>query len=147
MTSPIGNSPRKTSKRHRGLTLIEVLISVILLAGGAVLVMQSFATGWEAIVRADERASAYLFALSKLADLELAQGQGRNLAERTDGSFRVGAKPYTWHLNLQADEEKARAPQLVTLSIYWPRGRDKDEAQFSMVLPPVLGDKKKEGAS
>jgi len=54
------NSPLTTPER--GLTLIEVLISVVLLAGGVVLVMQSFATASEAMARADDRSAAYLFA-------------------------------------------------------------------------------------
>ena len=147
MTSLTGSNPRKPSNPNSGLTLIEVLISVILLAGGAVLVMQSFATGWEAIVRADERSRAYLFALSKLADLELANQQGHDLADRTDGSFRAGSKPFAWHLDVPSDEKRLGAPQPVTLSVRWPRGQTSDEAQFSMLLPPVVGDKKKEGAS
>lgn len=131
---------------RRGLTLIEVLISVILLAGGAVLVMQSFATGWEAIVRADERANAYLFALSKLADLELANQQGRDLAERTEGSFRAGAKPFSWHLDVRAGEKSANSAQLVTLSVSWPRGKTQDGAEFSMLLPAAQAGKER-GAS
>ena len=147
MTLLTGSNPRKSNYARRGLTLIEVLISVILLAGGTVLVMQSFATGWEAIVRADERASAYLFALSKLADLELANQQGHDLADHAEGSFRSGAKPFSWHVTVHVDEKKAHPPQRVTLSVVWPRGQTEDAAEFSMLLPPVPQAAKKEGAS
>ena len=126
-----------------GLTLIEVLISVILLASGTVLVMQSFATGWEVVVRADDRSAAYLFAMSKLADVELANQLGHSLTDRVDGNFRAGAKPFTWHLDVTTDEKDAEAPRLVTLSVNWPRGRAKDEAQFSLLLPGPVQEKKK----
>ncbi len=126
------------------MTLIEVLISVILLASGTVLVMQSFATGWEVVVRADDRSTAYLFAMSKLADVELADQLGHDLTSRVDGSFRAGAKPFTWHLDVATNEKDAEAPRRVTLSVYWPRGRTQDEAQFSLLLPGQLQEKKKD---
>ena len=129
-------------QRPCGLTLIEVLISVILLAGGTVLVMQSFATGWEAIVRADERTTAYLFALSKLADLELANQQGRELSDRINGSFRAEAKPFTWRLDAVPDGSSIQPPTQVTLSVSWPRGKSTDEAQFSVLLPPLRVEEK-----
>ena len=118
-----------------GLTLIEVLISVILLAGGAVLVMQSFATGWEAMARADDRSAAVLFAMSKLADLELASQQGHEVTQRPSGTFRVGVRPFAWSVDVQPIERGEEEQRLLTLSVTWPRGRSTDEAQFTMLLP------------
>ncbi len=125
-----------------GLTLIEVLISVILLAGGAVLVMQSFATGWEAMVRADDRSTAVLFAMSKLADLELASQQSRDVMERPSGTFRVGVRPFAWSVDVQSIERGEEEQHLLTLSVTWPRGRSTDEAQFTMLLPAQQKEKK-----
>jgi len=126
------------------LTLIEVLISVVLLAGGVVLVMQSFATASEAMARADDRSAAYLFAMSKLADLELAHQEGRDLTARSSGSFRVGRRPFSWRVELAPSAERVGG-KLVTLSVTWPRGRSTDEAEYTMLLtpppPPMKADK------
>ncbi|MBI4340947.1 MAG: hypothetical protein HY598_01550 [Candidatus Omnitrophica bacterium] len=120
------------------------MVSVVILAGGAVLVMQAFATSWEAITRADERSTAVMFAMSKLADLELAHREGRDVAERPRGSFRVGAHPYAWQVELKPSPDGSDGTQIVTLSVTWPRGRFVDESQFTMLLTPVPEAKKNE---
>lgn len=138
-TSPTGARTRQTNSTGapRGLTLVEVLISVALLAGGAVLVIQAFAHTWEAAGMEDERSTAYLFALSKLSDLELAHQQGHDLRDRLSGNFRSGKETFKWETSIEPAfpppaASKEVPPDRLTLLVQWPR----DHWQFETLLSP-----------
>jgi prepilin-type N-terminal cleavage/methylation domain-containing protein len=57
-----------------GLTLVEVLISIAILALGAGLVMQALARGAHTLVVARNRSTAYAFSAAKMTDLESLNG-------------------------------------------------------------------------
>ena len=142
MTSPTGRAkpPSSARRRRTGLTLIEVLISVVILSTGAVLVMHVFAKSWETVRVAEHRAAADVFALSKMADLELANHQGLDLMKRPSGAFRVDGHPFTWQVSVEPpDPEHPEGSSLVTLTVTWPRGGDTDRLQCQTLLrPPVV---------
>lgn len=140
MTSPIGARPKRktpSSSAACGMTLVEVLISVALLAGGAVLIIQAFAHTWEAAGVEDSRSAAYLFALSKLSDLELAHQQNHDLRDKVSGNFRSGKEIFKWETHIEPaftppPESKEIAPDRVTLLVQWPR----DQWRFETLLSP-----------
>ena len=141
MTSPIGAKlKRKTPSRLAkclGMTLVEVLISVALLAGGAVLIIQAFAHAWEAAGVEDDRLKAYLFAVSKLSDLELAHHENHDLRDKISGSFRSGKDTFKWETHIEPAFEppadsKEIPPDRLSFSVQWPR----DEWRFETLLSP-----------
>ena len=142
MTSPTGRAKAASSacRRRTGLTLIEVLISVVILSTGAVLVMHAFAKAWETVRVAEHRAAADVFALSKMADLELANQQGLDLMKHPSGAFRADGHPFSWHVSVEGpDAEHPDRSSLVTLTVTWPRGGDTDQLQCHTLLrPPVV---------
>ena len=114
---------------RRGLTLIEVLVSVAILAAGAVLILQALATGAYTLNVARNRTQAYTFARSKMADLEMALRQGEEL--KTRGRFRMGREQYRWTLHSSATEDPEF--ELITLTVAWRQGQHDHESQFSTV--------------
>ena len=123
MTSPIG----------KGLTLIEVLVSIVILSTGVALVLPAFAR----IVHAQELAArstqAYLFAVSKIAEVELSALQGIVPTEVEEGSFRVGQQPYVWELSAVPVAEDPQV-HLVTLDVAWRFGQDHSTRNFSTLV-------------
>jgi len=118
--------------RDRGLTLIEVLVSVVLLAGGGVLVMQALAQVSHALTISQQQSQAYLFALSKMADLELAVREDGEL-DRVEGRFDVGRDQAAWDVSSRyvADDPQLLA---VTLRVVWPIGRPTSERHLETLL-------------
>lgn len=125
MTSATGSS--------RGLTLIEVLVSVVILAVGAVAIAQALAKASEAQAIADDYAAANLLALSKMADVELAFRKGEPVEDGQTGSVRLGLRSFDWQV--------AAAPLMddpntstVTLVVNWRRGRTPYERRVDTLL-------------
>jgi len=111
------------------LTLIEVLITIMILSGGAVLVIQALGRGAQALARAKTQMVVYQFARAKMADVELGLRQGEELAPR--GRFQSNGEEYRWSVAAQPLEE----PELerVTLTVDWSLGRYSYDAKFSTV--------------
>ena len=110
---------------------MEVLISIAILAGGAAIIMQALARGAHALALAQRRTTAYQFAASKLADLELAEAEGK--AIRSAGQFGTGPERFEWHL--KAAPLDAPTLQMVTLTVEWRQGGQRYESRFSTVQP------------
>ncbi len=129
--------------RARGFTLIEVLAAVAILSVGAVFILEALARASQAQVLAEEHRSAYTFALSKLASLELDYEQGQLHGEHEQGRFRVGAQEFMWDLSTSAAENDP-ALQAVDLSVSWQRGtRDYTHDYRSIFRIPEPEDESK----
>ena len=113
------------------MTLVEVLVSIAILAAGATIIMQSLARGAHALALSQRRVTAYGFAASKLADLELAAAQGETV--RTAGAFGVGKDRFEWRLEPAPLEVPSL--QTVTLTVEWRQGGQRYESRFSTVQP------------
>ena len=102
---------------NNGFTLIEILISVALLAFGVALILQGLARGAYALALATNRLRAYEFAGAKLADVELSGDSGK-----THGRFHMGSEEFEWTVDAAPlpDEETL---ELVTLTVGWQQGR------------------------
>ncbi|MBI4355994.1 MAG: prepilin-type N-terminal cleavage/methylation domain-containing protein [Candidatus Omnitrophica bacterium] len=118
----------------RGLTLVEVLLSVVLLATAAVFVLQGLAGISRAMTIAESRNTAYAFSLSKMAELEIAARRGRLPMEQPEhGSFREGRQPYAWTVTAAAVPEH---PELASLemAVHWRQGRDDRALRIETVV-------------
>lgn len=129
--SAIGN---RRSSFAKGLTLIEILISISILAFALVLILQSLGRGAYALALAGNRLRAYEFAAAKLGDLELAWRAGE--APKAKGSFRLGGTAFDWAVLSQPVDHPELA--LSTLTIRWDQGRHAQESQVEAVhrVPP-----------
>ena len=114
----------------RAFTLIEILVSVAILASAIVLIMQAFARGAYALSLSRNRLRAYTFAAAKMADLELGVRQG--IPPKPDGQFRIGQDRFHWQVSAAPiPDEPALA--LVTLTVGWTQGRREYTSQTSLV--------------
>ena len=132
-----------------GLTLIELLAAVAILATGAVFVMGAMARAAEAQALSDEYRQAYLFALTKMATAEMDFSTGAEMNDEQDGSFLVGSQPFAWRLSAQPEtpagaakdepaSQPAASPQegatIVTLTVTWRRGEQEYAQAYRTTL-------------
>ncbi len=117
----------------QGLTLVEVLVSVVLIAVGTVVVMQALAKVAQAQAIAEDRAQAYLIASTKMAEAELATMDGTPLSEHDGGHLRVNQQPFDWTLNATTSAEDAQV-QAITLAVSWSRGQKTYRQEVSALV-------------
>ena len=122
--------------RRIGLTLIEVLVSIAILASASVLVMQAFVRGAYVLALARNRLGAYTFASAKMADLEL--GFARGVAPKPSGQFQIGRDQFQWRVEAAPASQDPEL-ELVTLTVDWHQGSRAYASRVSMLrrLPEV----------
>ena len=132
------------------MTLVEVLVAVGILSLAAVAVLIALAAVSHALAVAENRAGAYSFSLSKMAELQMAAGvaasQGQPLQWKAHGAFRVGAQPFDWSV---ATEPAPIDPalELLTLTLAWAQGDQGHESRFkTLIRIPEEGQKKQGGS-
>jgi type II secretory pathway pseudopilin PulG len=116
-----------------GLTLIEVLMSVVLLSTGAVFIMQALARISYAQAVAEDRRTVYLFAISKMAEVALAVEQGTLSEDGERGSFRIGPRAFSWNATAEPLDDDPQGASVV-LTTAWQRG----SADFSHHVTTIV---------
>ena len=116
-----------------GLTLIEVLISVVILAVGAVLLAQALAKISYAQALAGDRAAVYFLAASTMAEVEVAVQEGSMPEKGQRGSMRLGQQAFVWEATSQALEEDPKAASVI-LTVSWRRGASTFERRLETVV-------------
>jgi hypothetical protein len=116
---------------------VEILVSVAILAGGTALILHALVRAAVACQAATHRTSAYTFAVSKMADLELSFRQGRE-PDRA-GEFRAGTQDFAWQvaqapLPGQEVEEGVPALHEVTLAVGWRQGAVAHATRVSTIV-------------
>ena len=111
--------------RRRGFTLLEILVSVTILAVALVALMRAFSTGLMGIGLAEARATAVAHARAKLEEVGtvIALEAGDLEGEWEDG--------YRWHVAIEryqlelgeADAGAALAPYTVEVTVSWDEAR------------------------
>ena len=82
----------------RGLTLIEILLSIVILSSAVTIIMQAMARSVSALHLAQHTITAYAFANAKLADVELELAQQKDPSG--SGSFREGRDLFRWSVDV-----------------------------------------------
>ena len=137
MTSATGSNPRGLLfASRRGLTLIEILISVAILASAVVFIMQALARGAYALSLGSNQMRAYTFASAKMADLEVALSQEAAIDE--EGSTPSSRDQFRWRVAMSPVDDEPQL-QLVTLTIEWNQGPRVYASSYSLMrrLPEV----------
>jgi len=117
------------------LTLIEVLLSVVILAVGAVVIMQALVKISYAHTIVEDQTRASLLAMSKMAELELAVREGVFPEKGERGRERMGTQTMLWEATSQAREEDPTLAA-VHVTISWRRGSAVGERQLDTLLRP-----------
>lgn len=117
-------------RRKKGYLLVEVLVSLSILAIGLLSINRSFSIStWANIYNQDYRI-ATLLAQEKLSEVE----SNPNLSfDTTRGGFGEGYAAYSWQLEISPAKDKLAK---VILTIFWER-RSKDYQLKVRTLVPV----------
>ena len=108
MTLRIGKLKRKAdstsasfmkSCNQRGLTLIEVLVSILIVSGGCVYVLQALAQSARVQHQVEERNSFYPFLASKLAKIEMRVSSEKDPFKSENGSYEAENRRYAWSVS------------------------------------------------
>ncbi|MCM8812144.1 MAG: prepilin-type N-terminal cleavage/methylation domain-containing protein [Candidatus Omnitrophica bacterium] len=118
---------------QRGLTLIEVLGAIVLIAIAGVGSLQALAAISRAIQTAESRVIAYQFASSKFGDLQVTFFEKRSFDISEEGSFRQGGIEYRWFARAEEVEEGTSLGQL-SVGVDWGAGRGAGNYGITMFL-------------
>ena len=120
-------------ERANGLTLIEVLVSLVILSVGAVTILQAMMRISHAQILTTYQSKASLFALSKLGDVEMAFRQGSDVKEHDGGTVRVGECAFQWELAATPLVEEPLV-RVVSLAVRWRAGAQNFQRRFETQL-------------
>jgi len=145
--------PLHAVRNSKGLTLIEVLISLVIVSTSLVFVLNALAKIAEAQREVEVRSSAYSFLASKMAELEQrVQPQGE-MKESVKGNFRANDLRYDWELStgffgvapVEGTGQAAAVSSPLVLTkdfvVGWKRGTEAAAMKLStlsIVLPPKV---------
>jgi hypothetical protein len=111
-----------------------VLISVVILSMGSVVIMEAFGRMAQAMAVADDETAAYLFAMSKMAEIEVEFREGRAPEEDEEsGSVRLGQRGYEWTLRSSTVSEEPLVKS-IALDVGWRRGSEMSVRRFETML-------------
>jgi|GEM_PF-2056562 len=91
-------SERRTWFNQKGLTLVEVLVSLLILAGGCVYVLQALAQSARVQKQVEDRVRLYPFSASKLEWLGMRVSPEKDPFKITSGSYASEKRPYQWKI-------------------------------------------------
>ncbi len=123
---------------RRGLTLVELLVSIVILSFGTVLIAQALVRIAQAQAIGERYDQAYLFLASKMAELELSVRTEGSLTDGEHGSFRVEAQAYQWRVSAQPFAEDVPEMQVVAMTVSWDYAGHAYQRQADTVffMPP-----------
>jgi type II secretory pathway pseudopilin PulG len=116
-----------------GLSLIELLVSVVILSAGSVLAMQALMRVAHAQMVAEYRANAHLLAAAKMAEVELAFLDGHAPNRPDEGSIRLGDQAFEWYLSAMPAPDESGLWS-VTLDVGWQHGTHAFERRLATWL-------------
>jgi general secretion pathway protein I len=112
---------REMAVDNRGFTLIEVIISVAVLAVSFVLVMQLFSGGLRASRASCDYSRAIVHARDKMEEMAFSPEQGSGDFE--DGfSWRTDVEP------LESDNDQQRSLMKIRVKVFWSDATDRNNA-------------------
>jgi type II secretion system protein I len=108
--------------RRRGFTLLEVIVSLVVLTTGLVMVMEAFTVGLRASAAADRRTMAALLLQDKMEELKK---EPLLTAGSDEGDFGEDFADYNWRVDISETE----TPGLVhvEVTVMWEGRRGEDE--------------------
>ena len=102
------------SSKATGFTLVEAIVSVVILVGGIVIVAQGFSGGLRGVMRAQQETIAATLAESQMALIEAEQ---IDLSQNSQGDCGNAYPAYAWR-TMVTPKEYDKLVQ-VDLEIYW----------------------------
>jgi prepilin-type N-terminal cleavage/methylation domain-containing protein len=126
-------------RNEKGFTLLEILVSMTILAGAILTLVQMFSGSINQAAQADRYLNGVYLAQQKFSQLELDDFK----SETTEGDFE-NQENYSWQLEVLPhesplnNEEAGIKIQKVSLRVYWEDGSQEKEVQ--LVSLQVMGE-------
>jgi len=108
---------------QRGMTLVEVLLSVVILSTSSMFVLEALAKVAQVQAAIESRMTAYSIASSRMADIEIARVNPEMLEVDVRGVKRVGQNTFRWNTTVATYDEEFSI-QSVSLGVQWQQGED-----------------------
>ena len=126
-------------RNEKGFTLLEILVSMTILAGAILALVQMFSGSISQANQADRYLNGVYLAQQKFSQLELdgfkTETTEGTFADQENYSWALEVLPYETTLN---NEEAGIKVQEVSLRVYWEDGSQEKEVQ--LVTLQVLGE-------
>ena len=117
----------------QGFILLEVVVSVAILAGGLIFVLRSFTGSLKAMTTSQNYMRACLLLEDKMWELEqAARSEGGIVPGEYDGTLLSGNKSFEWHLQVDKLEDINLGE--VNLRVSWQEGRGMQDASLITYL-------------
>lgn len=143
-------------RKHRGqkgLTLIEVLVSLMILTGGSVYVLQALAQSARVQKLVEDRNQFYPFLASQIAKLEMRVSPEKDSFRKTAGTYLVEKNRYEWNmtgtfhnpLEAKAPRESLGTSVLVDrlISVQLPEQKNSEKIKVWTLTKAVIPENKK----
>jgi type II secretory pathway component PulJ len=120
----------KTSRfaAAQGLSFVEILVSLVILASGSVYLLRALASTAKAQSIARQQCEALLFSMAEMGRAEV-EYRASGIPDADDGAFRTADAAFEWDLALQPDALDLQAASAV-FSVRWERGGAVYEKKF-----------------
>lgn len=105
---------------QRGLTLVEILVSLIILSGGAVYVVLALARSAEVEKRLEDRYPVYPLLAAQIAESEMRVTPQKDPLKGRKGSIKANNREYDWSVETRfqnPDDEKALKEQTISSAL------------------------------
>jgi prepilin-type N-terminal cleavage/methylation domain-containing protein len=119
-------------KHQDGFTLIEVLVSFVILSGAIILSFESYASGLRTLHQAQDTVDAQAVAQFVLSD---ALANEQNVSDGKKG--QVGQ--FNWKLSVQTvgtEESPSLRPLAITVQVFDRQGKAVSPAELSTIILP-----------
>ena len=132
----------------RGFTLIEVLISVVILATGVVVVLQGMHTALAALDAAVDKSRSAMLLRTKIVEAQSAAQEGNDPSSlASSGHFREPYAAYRWRLNVDQGAPSGSSGggtdsgELYEVGItVWQDGSERSYVASALVFVPSTSD-------
>jgi len=105
---------------QRGLTLVEILVSLIILSGGAVYVVLALARSAEVEKRLEDRYPVYPLIAAQIAESELRVSPQKDPLKERKGTVKANNRDYDWSVETRfqnPDDEKAFKEEAISSAL------------------------------
>lgn len=125
---------------NRGLTLIEIMVSVVILTVGSIFILRVLAQVSDIQKTVENRSFVHAFATNKMAEIKQTARTAKEPLEKSRGTVRLDDQRFNWSLEstlkgLQLDLQE------ITLKVLWKQGSDEHEEKIVTLIPvpPIEG--------
>ncbi len=118
------SSKRCLGQKNKAFTLVEVLVSAVILAVGLVIIFEVFLTSLDIVNLFNNRLNAQLFLDEKIWQLQssLDQTSGMFIPSKQSGVVSIGARNFNWQLNMEL-VDLTQETFKVTAKVDWTEGQ------------------------